>query len=172
MSKLRAVSPPLSNFFSSLSLFRCLCHQNDTMRRLTLKLTGATGTLIFYSILPGKTLTVLPNKVKKTICSCHQKSVDLPSHIIASAKVVFFDWKLLRWTSSYNGFFQSLIIAKQESDRIQQQSEDKDKCIENLLAKTRSVELKLEKIFLALNIKDWMTKNSYITTTVILFAIC
>jgi hypothetical protein len=32
------------------------------MRSLTHKLTGATGILIFYSILPEKTLTVYPNK--------------------------------------------------------------------------------------------------------------
>jgi hypothetical protein len=80
-------------FMFSLSLFRCLCHQNDTMRRLTLKLTGATGTLIFYSILPGKTLKVEPNKAKKALCACSGKSTDveLPSHIINSAKVVFDD---------------------------------------------------------------------------------
>jgi hypothetical protein len=47
----------------SFSLCRCLCQRNATLKRLTHKLTGATGILIFYSILPEKTLTVHPNKV-------------------------------------------------------------------------------------------------------------
>ena len=60
-----AFRPPIRWIQSlpSLSLCRCLCQRNETVKALTHKLTGATGILIFYSILPEKTLTVQPNKV-------------------------------------------------------------------------------------------------------------
>ena len=86
----------------SMSLCRCLCQRNDGLKSLTHKLTGATGILIFYSILPEKTLTLYPNKSTGLMCCGRRGSaMDLPREILDSAKVAqFFPFFLFQYIKS------------------------------------------------------------------------
>ena len=68
----------------SLALFRSM-NRNKRVKDISMKITGATGLLLFYSMLPNKTLTLFPNKKKNLGCFSRNK---MSEEVIDSAKAI------------------------------------------------------------------------------------
>lgn len=59
--------------------------KSSTVRDLSFKVTGATGILLFYSMLPTKQLTLYPNKRNASCLSISTMSEDA---LVAAKKIV------------------------------------------------------------------------------------
>lgn len=78
--------PPFSfvKAIPSLAVCRCL-YRNQTIRDVSHKITGATGILLFYSMLPTKTLVIYPNKRPNT---CFSPMKAMSKEVISNAKAI------------------------------------------------------------------------------------
>lgn len=113
----------------SLALMRCL-YKNSVLRHLAHKITGATDILLFYATLPEKSIQSYPNKLSGPCCSTNLS--DLPREISEAA--------------------MSIIVKKEEANRIIQLSQFAESSAKSLADKVGDLERKINQIMDALRI--------------------
>ncbi|TRY61746.1 hypothetical protein TCAL_09528 [Tigriopus californicus] len=116
--------PPFSfvKAIPSLAICRCL-YRNQAIRDVSHKITGATGILLFYSMLPTKTMMIYPNKRSNT---CFSLMKDMSKEVISDAKTI--------------------IVRREESKRWDKERFSMETQIRELREKMDNVEEKLGKI--------------------------
>lgn len=122
--------PPFNWIKSIPSLAFCRCIQrNSVVRDISHKITGATGILLFYSMLPSKTMKIQPNKRNYSCIASRLMSAE----VIQASKAI--------------------VIKKMEERRWKTEKVDLENQIDGLKGKVESMEDKLNKIMGAFNIK-------------------
>lgn len=107
----------------SLAFCRCI-YRNAAVRDVSVKITGATGILLFYTMLPTKTFRIMPNK--RSLLTC-QMQPTMSKEVVSSAKAI--------------------IRRKEEEKRREREKTQGEEQLEELAKKVDNIEKMLEQFF-------------------------